>query len=144
MVETKLIPMAAEFANGTVELLHESLKGPNGDKPPRYIERAKAGQDLSENRKQYWSWFDTNFRALSFMKVLEEASKGKGRIQWIDYRLPLTHEGDTMHLHISSAGQFDTGVFAYNLIKRGFSSGLRLVGTLKPGPDMNVLAIYEK
>jgi hypothetical protein len=41
-------------------------------------------------------------------------------------------------------GDYDTGVFAYNFVKRGFSHGLRLVGTLKAGTDVNVLAIFEK
>ena len=42
------------------------------------------------------------------------------------------------------APRFSLGYFAYNFIKRGFKHGLRLVGTLKSEPDMNVLAIYEK
>ena len=29
-------------------------------------------------------------------------------------------------------------------IKRGYKHGIRLVGTLKSEPDMNVLAIYER
>ena len=67
-----------------------------------------------------------------------------GRIRWIDYRVPLTKDGDTLHLHISPTETYDTGVFAYNFIKRGHKHGLRLVGTLKSEPDMNVLAIYDK
>jgi hypothetical protein len=78
------------------------------------------------------------------MVAVEEASSHKGRIRWIDYRLPVTRAGDTLHLHVCPAGRYDTGVFAYNLIKRGFKHGLRLVGTLKSEPDMNVLAIYDK
>jgi hypothetical protein len=46
--------------------------------------------------------------------------------------------------HVCPAGKYDTGVFAYNFIKRGYKHGLRLIGTLKSEPDMNVLAIYEK
>jgi hypothetical protein len=42
------------------------------------------------------------------------------------------------------AATYDTGTFAYNFIKRGYKHGIRLVGTLKSEPDMNVLAIYEK
>lgn len=78
------------------------------------------------------------------MVVVENAASKNGRIKWIDYRLPISHEGDTIHLHVCPNGDYDTGVFAYNLIKRGFKHGLRLVGTLKSEPDMNVLAIFEK
>ncbi len=78
------------------------------------------------------------------MLAVEAAATQHGRIHWIDYRLPLTKEGDTLHLHICPGGMYDTGNLAYYLIKRGFKHGIRLVGTLKSEPDMNVLAIYEK
>jgi hypothetical protein len=78
------------------------------------------------------------------MLAVEKASAELGRIQWIDYRVPVTAEGDTLHLHVCAEGKFDTGVFAYNFVKRGYKHGLRLVGTLKSEPDMDVLAIYEK
>ena len=78
------------------------------------------------------------------MVAVEESSTKNGRIRWIDYRLPVTQDGDTLHLHVCPGAKYDTGVFAYNLIKRGSKHGLRLIGTLKSEPDMNVLAIYEK
>ena len=40
-------------------------------------------------------------------------------------------------------GDYDTGVFAYNLVRRGERYGLRIVGSLKSQPSLNVLAIYE-
>lgn len=78
------------------------------------------------------------------MVVVEEAAAENGRIRWIDYRVPLTEDGDTLHLHLCPSGNYDTGTFAYNFVKRGYKHGLRLVGTLKSEPDMNVLAIYDK
>jgi len=59
-------------------------------------------------------------------------------------QVPLTLDGDTLHLHIVPSANYDTGVFAYNFVKRGYKHGLRLVGTPQSEPDMNVLAIYEK
>jgi hypothetical protein len=47
-------------------------------------------------------------------------------------------------LHVVGRGEFDTGVFAYNFVTRGWKYGLRVVGAIKAGPDINVLAIYEK
>jgi hypothetical protein len=49
-----------------------------------------------------------------------------------------------MHLHIAARGRYETGAFGYNFITRGFKHGLRIVGTLKSEPDLNVLAIFER
>lgn len=49
-----------------------------------------------------------------------------------------------MHLHIELGGRYYTGVVAHLFIRRALESGIRLVGTLKDGPDLNVLALYEK
>lgn len=142
---TKLVPTAAEFEKGVIPL-YSQLKKETGEEPPRYPEFAppRSKRTVGELRKEYWQWFDEHFNPSRAMRVVEEAAADHGRIRWIDFRLPLTTDGDTLHLHVCPAGAFDTGVFAYNLIKRGYKHGLRLVGTLKSEPDMNVLAVYEK
>jgi hypothetical protein len=66
-----------------------------------------------------------------------------GRPRWIDYRMTLD-TGETLHLHLVARGDYDTGIFAYNLIRRGQRYGLRIVGSLKSQPALNVLAIYDK
>lgn len=143
--ETKLIPTAAEFENGKIETLFDKLKSRDRrTSPPEYPERAETPEKLREDRKKYWEWFNHNFSATQAMIVVEEAASENGRIRWIDYRVPLTEDGATLHLHLCPSGNYDTGVFAYNFIKRGYKHGLRLVGTLKSEPDMNVLAIYDK
>jgi hypothetical protein len=142
--ETKIIPTAAEFANGKIVPLYQSLLGERDERPPRYPEKAADVAELRSKRKEYWSWFDKNYSSVKAMIVVEEAASANGKIQWIDYRLPLTAEGDTLHLHVCPNSGFDTGALAYNFIKRGFKHGLRLVGTLKSEPDMNVLAVYDK
>ena len=142
--EVKLIPTAAEFQDGAVIPLFVDLARPNGERPPKYPEFDQKTSELRKKRKVYWQWFEESFSAQQAMQIVEKAATEHGRIRWIDFRLPLTHEGDTLHLHICPSEKFDTGVFAYNFIKRGFTHGLRIVGTLKSEPDMNVLAIYEK
>lgn len=52
--------------------------------------------------------------------------------------------GQDLHLHVVARGDYDTGVFAYGIIRRGERFGLRIVGSLKSQPALNVLAIYEK
>jgi len=142
--QTKLIPTAAEFANGAVVPLYRDLRFTEDD-PPEYPERAESIEELKARRKRYWQWFDQYYSATKAMIAVEEAaSKQHERIRWIDYRLPVSAEGDTLHLHVCPAGTYDTGTFAYNLIKRGYKHGIRLIGTLKSEPDLNVLAIYER
>jgi hypothetical protein len=49
-----------------------------------------------------------------------------------------------LHLDVSARGDYDTGIFAYNFIRRGERYGLRIVGSLKSQPSLNVLAAYDK
>lgn len=142
-VPTMLIPTAAEFEGVGVEELYTKMPGYETAGP--YPEKAESPDALREARRKYWLAYQQAFSAGKTMCELEKVAKtAKGRIRWIDYRLPITDQGDTLHLHVVPAGEFDTGVFAYNLIKRGFKHGLRIVGTLKSEPDLNVLAIYER
>ena len=152
----KLIPTAAEFGEGEIVPIYQDLKFDKW-KPPKYPESAEEldikkfplsmGDEISRlqaARQKYWKKFAGKYSSQTAMIAVEEAAKGKGRINWIDFRLPITEKGHTLHLHIRPAGKYDTGDFAYNFIKRGHKHGQRLVGTLKSEPDMNVLAIYEK
>jgi hypothetical protein len=142
--QTKLIPMAAEFKDGKFELFFKKIRGKNGDEPPPFSSGILDAKEQLRKYHEYWQWFDTNFNPRKLIEIVEEASTANGRIQWIDYRLALSAEGHTLHLHLAANGLYDAGVFAYNFINRGFSHGLRIVGTLKSGPDINVLAVYEK
>lgn len=137
---TEIIPAAAEFENGKIELIFEELKAKNGENPPLYPEKPEQVKE----RKEYWKWFKENFSATKAMVKVEEAASRNGKIRWIAYRIPLDENGNTLHLHVAARENYDTGTLAYNFIKRGYKHGLRLVGTLKSEPDMNVLAIYEK
>jgi hypothetical protein len=136
--ETKLIPTAAEFENGKIVQIYKSLAFTD-EELPAYPERGS-----NEERAKYWAWFDTKFSATKAMIAVENAASENGKIRWIDYRLPISRSGDTLHLHLCPAGNYDTGVFAYNFIKRGFKHGIRLVGSMKSEPDMNVLAIFDR
>lgn len=133
--DTKLIPMAAEFSNGKFVTIYDKLIAASGERPPKF--------DRSR-QQEYWSWFDKNFDAGKSIEEIEKASTENGRIEWIDYRVPLNTSVDTMHLHLEAGGQYNTGTFAYRLVRRTYGHGIRLVGTLKDGPDFNVLALYEK
>jgi hypothetical protein len=51
---------------------------------------------------------------------------------------------EVLHLHVVAHGDYDTGVFAYNLIRRDERYGRRIVGSLKSQPSLDVAAFYEK
>lgn len=132
----KFIPMAAEFVNGKVVLLFDKLLADSGERPPKYDR---------EHKDEYWNWFAKNFNPERALATLEAAAaENDRRIEWVDFRVPLDDTPKTMHLHIEVAGKYNTGTFAYRLIRRGEGHGIRIVGSLRDGPDVNVLALYEK
>lgn len=140
---TKLIPVALEGADGVVVPMFRKLRGAGGIDPPAYPE----GQpSVSEARRQeYWSWFIRNHTATTAMQAVEDGAKATGGlIHWIDYRLALGNEGSSAHVHVCSRGRYETGVFAYNMVVRAEESGLRVVATLKGGPDFDVLAVFNR
>lgn len=133
---TKIIPMAAEFQKGEVVAIYASLRGPNGETPPGPFDR--------KDKEKYWGWFANNFNAGRSVEAIEKATSGNSKIEWIDFRVPLNAKPDTMHLHLEARGRYFTGALAYMIVRRSEGHGLRVVGTLKDGPDINVLALYEK
>lgn len=142
--KTPLIPTAAEFCDGTVELLYEELDSRLSRKckklAPEYPDHTK--EDRLERLKEYWGHFATNFGPKDAMVVVENASRKHDQIRWIDFRVPI---GDVpVHLHICPDGKYPAGAFGYNFINRGFQYGIRMACTLKGGPDLNVLAIYDR
>ncbi len=143
----KLIPMAAELDKGGIKLLYQDLRvalAPPGQPDATAAPTAKTA---SQVQSDIWLGVLDRFDPWKAMKVLEDAV-GDGRIRWIDFRLPVkadtTEEEQTVHLHFVAGTAFDTGVFGYNFIQRGFRYGARIVATLKAGADLNVLAVYEK
>jgi len=141
---TKFIPAAAEAG---IEV-HEVFKTIEKE----FAERSKTtappypggAPEQAEARRIYWEWFSRHFDETVAMRAVEAEVKGKP-LNWIAYRVALPGVGEPfLHLWVSARGRFDTGTFAYNFIKRGFKHGLRLVGTLKSEPDLNVLAVFEK
>lgn len=138
------IPAALELTDGKVVQLYDQLvpKLQRQSEPP--APRYPGSDAPPEKRDEYWEWFATNFDDRCALEVVEAAAE-EGRIAWIAYRVPMNDtKGPFLHLHIAGRGGYETGVFAYNLISRGRKHGMRLVGTLKTEPDLNVLAIFER
>jgi len=152
--ETYLMPTAAEITDGRVvrffDVLGERIAGDPAKVPryPRFVRGgdAKERAKYEQERSNYWNWFEDNFSPRMAIEIVEDiVAKERGRIRWIDYRiLNFEVEDLPLHLHVVGSENFDTGVFAYNIIGRGAKHGLRIVGTLKSEPDINVLAVFEK
>ena len=87
-----------------------------------------------------------SIEALRRMRGVEQAGKNSGRIDWIDFRLLRANDVDiaAKHFHISARGAYPPGTFASQLVRRAEHHGTRILGTLKSGSDVNVLAIYER
>jgi hypothetical protein len=140
----KLIPAAVELSDGTVKPLfkdlEEGLKKEAKTPPPTY---PGSHADLAK-RNAYWQWFAENFNDRVALDAVERAGSGQ-KIQWIAYRVSFgDNTGPFLHLALAARGTYDTGVFGYNFINRGTKHGLRLVGTLKTEPDIDVLAVFER
>lgn len=138
---TKIIPSALELADGKVQVVIDALgKVLGGSEAPVY----PGSTAQQENKDAYFQWFSEHYIDRAALEVVETAAQGQ-KISWIDFNVSL--RGDRppfMHLHLVGQGKYDTGVFGYYLIVRGFTHGLRIVGTLKSGPDLNVLAVFER
>ncbi|MFC7079863.1 hypothetical protein [Halorussus caseinilyticus] len=70
--ETKLIPMAVEFEDGRIETLYDKLG--------------------ATRRDDSWKPYVENFTPEESIRAIEEATEGKGKIEWINFRLPLDDE----------------------------------------------------
>ena len=151
---TKFVPMAAEVEGGTVYTIYpdlvKSFVGPNQTcpecpEPAYYRNKADKAEEFTLKCNNYWKFFQDHFSSRLAMEAVElSVSKGGKLIRWIDYQVPLGNNLPCLHFNISARGHYDTGTFAYRLVRRGFKHGLRVVGTMKSEPGMNVLAIFER
>jgi hypothetical protein len=143
---TRFLPQAAELDDGRVVTffspLIEKLQRDGGTLPVAYPGSTATNAGRCQ-RDAYWNWFADHWNADKAVKVVEDVIGAGGRPRWIAYRM-IFSSGTTVHLDVSARGDYDTGIFAYNFIRRGERYGLRIVGSLKSQPALNVLAAYEK
>lgn len=144
---SKLMPMAGEFSDGTVDVIYDRIAD-DSTKRKGPMERFEKSQTLSRaERDAKWNSFIERFESRPAMFLLEEGAKDHkgGRYEWLDFRLPWGKGAppSPLHLHIMPRGQYSMGTFAHAFVNRGHSNGVRMIGTLKSGGDINVLAIYE-
>ena len=141
---TKLMPMAFELTDGGVVPIYKELGKRLGkeakEKPPKYPK----SNEPPAKRDEYFKWFADNFSSRIAMETLEDMV-GDGKLAWLDIRVPFGQDPEVhLHLSLSPLGRYPSGVFAYQFIHRSTKHGVRIVGTLKSEPDVNVLAVFER
>ena len=143
---TRFLPQAAELNDGRVVTffspLIEKLKRDGGTLPVAYPETTTTDEGRRQ-RDAYWRWFADHWNADKAVQVVEDVIGAGGRPRWIAYRV-IFGTGQTLHLDVTARGDYDTGIFAYYFIRRGERHGLRIVGSLKSQPALNLLAAYDK
>jgi hypothetical protein len=140
-----IIPTAGETCKGKVVRLYEALESEFNKKGPIVPPYPRDRDPTAEAaRKAYWEALVATYDSKVALEVVEKGFEDGDRVDWIDYRLKLATREAPLHLHLAANGKFSTGTFAYNFVRRGHKFGLRLVGLLKSGGDINVLAIYER
>jgi hypothetical protein len=143
---TRFLPQAAELNDGRVVTffspLIEKLKRDGGTLPVAYPESTTTDVGRRQ-RDAYWNWFADHWNADKAVQVVEDVIGTGGRPRWIAYRV-IFGAGETLHLDVTARGDYDTGIFAYYFIRRGERHGLRIVGSLKSQPALNLLAAYDK
>lgn len=159
--EARLMPMACELNSGhVVEIYKEYLRevNPVGDSPkyPNSSEPRSMSGIESNSKSEYWAFARSIFDSQKVLQIIEAAARTMSetgdqqvvgsRFEWIDYRLLAGSEESvvSIHLHFMPRGKYSTGTFAYQLVRRADKFGIRLIGTLKKGKDVNVLAVYER
>jgi hypothetical protein len=137
--ESKFIPAALEFQNGQVSVVAKELGKAlaKGTEVAPFYRQTEPGT--------YFDWYNKRFDDRIAIEVIERSVKDS-RLAWIDYNVSLDKRSPKpfLHLHVMARGEYPTGVFAYNFVSRGYKYGLRIIGTLKSGPDLNVLAVFER
>lgn len=148
--DATLMPMYGELTNGKdCELLKDYLNTKREKEDfivPKYPSSPK---DNKQELTNYWKEISKHFDSRAVIRTIETATSDKtARFDWIDFRLLCSndHESPVMppHLHFMPRGEYPTGIFAYHLVRRAYRFGIRIVGTLKRGQDINVLAVYER
>jgi hypothetical protein len=142
---TAIMPAAIELAKGEVDVLQRTIEKElklKGKKVPDLPSTTAPAEDKRNYYRQMQS-ADVYDNQIA-LEAVEDAARDDD-IAWIDFNVALDPAGsEFLHLHVAARQEFDTGVFAYNFVRRGFLHGVRIVGTLKTGPDLNVLAIFER
>lgn len=140
-----IIPMAGGTQAGATVLLSDlmidelkKLDRPIPDWP------SDRDPDAARKKTEHWDAFLASYDNWAATRVVDHGFGSEHRLEWIDFRLKVNTRDKPIHIHFATLGKHHCGEFAYNIVRRGYKEGLRLVGRLKRGCDVNVIALYER
>jgi hypothetical protein len=84
-------------------------------------------------KAEHWEALMRHYDNREAMRIVDHGFGSDHRIEWIDFRLKVNTRKRPIHIHFAAAGKYHAGEFAYNIVRRGFKEGLRLVGRFKRG-----------
>ena len=143
--ETKMVPLIAEFDTGDIFTIYDQLES-DTDRPDKYPVREDYDQldEFEDRKKEFAGWFYENFNSRQASQIVSNLTQEHGRIEWIDYLVPVTEEGETIELTLRPSGRYPNGKFARDFIQDGYQHGWRIVGMVRSGPKVEVLAVFGK
>lgn len=144
---TMFVLESVEFDGGRVVTFFSALAGvlqPDGSSRPDAYPADDTTDEGMRQREAYWKWFVNRCNSQEVVKAVEEVIRDGGGRPWrVDYKM-IFATGEELNLHVAAHGDYDTSVLAYDLIRRSWRHGVRIIGSLKSQPALDVLAIYEK
>ena len=140
-----IMPMAGGTEAGATVLLSTQMIAEmrkKGKKIPAWP--ADDDKEVQKKKTEHWKALIRHYDNWIATRVVDHGFGNQHRLEWIDFRLKANTRPKPIHIHFAAAGKYHVGEFAYNIVRRGFKEGLRLVGRLKRGCDVNVIALYER
>lgn len=143
--KTRMVPLTAEFQNGDIFTIYEELESPP-DRPDTYpvIEDCEDGEEYKTKSKDFAKWFISNFNSRQAADVVSELAHENGRIEWINYLVPISGDGESIELILRPSGTYPNGKFTRDFIQDGYQHGWRVVGMVRSGPKVEVLSVFGK
>lgn len=140
-----ILPFAGGSQSGKpVVLIDVVVERLRQQKKPIPAYEKNSAPDAADKSHDYWNALLKGYENWVAIEVINDEFGEGERLEWIDFRMKLSARDKPVHLHCRPAGTLPTGDFAYHLVRRGFKVGLRLVGQLKKGGYVNVLAHYQR
>lgn len=140
-----ILPMAGGTEAGmTVVLSAKMIKEMNEQRKVIPDFPADSDTDAQKKKTDHWNALMEHYDNWMAVRTVDHGFGNEHRIEWIDFRVKVNTRSRPVHVHFAPIGKYHAGDFAYNIVRRGFKEGLRLVGQLKRGCDVNVISLYER
>jgi len=101
-------------------------------------------KNAQKKKTAHWDALLRHYDNREARRIVADSFGDDHRLEWIDFRIKVGTRRRPVHVHFVAEGKYHAGEFAYNLVRRGFKEGLRLVGQLKRGCDISIISVYER